>query len=793
MRFLFFLLLCSGAAGAQSLSGTVRHAEGFPLSQATIAVYRTGDSVALKYVLSDGVGFFTVSGLPAGPLRVVASFAGLSTKDTVVQAGAVPVALVLEPAGGLAAVTVRQGKALIEVQPDKLVFNVGQGITGAGGDALELLRKAPGVLVDPNDAISMNGKTGVRIYMDGRPSPLSVQELAALLRSLPASEVEAIEIISNPSSRYEAAGNAGIINIRLKRARSMGTNGSLNAGWSVGIYPKYNGSLTLNHRNRQVNIFGSYGVNGSRNESYLNLLRYQADSLFDQRSTTMGRPVGHNVKLGADWLINRRQTLGVLVNGNFSDYAYETRSRTPIAAQANKRVVQTLEAMSTGRRQRSHVSANLNYRFADTAGHVLTVDADGSYYQVEAAMQSDNRYVDERMALRSRSGFSNKTPVRIAFGAVQAVWEQKLGRGRITAGARATLAKTSNRFLFFNTVNGEPLLDSNRSNDFDYTENINAVFGQYNGAVQKWTWQLGLRVEHTASLGDLRARQTGADKTVRREYFSLFPSAGFTYQLHPSHQIGMSYGRRIDRPSYQDLNPFENRIDELTYQKGNPFLQPQFTDNLELRHTYRYKLTTTLGYSDVQDFFAAITDTIEGRRNFITQRNIARQRIYSLSTSLPFTLTKWWSGFASVGVSHNRYRAQFEPGKEIGIDNTVANLYQQHNFTLSKKWTAEVSSFYLSPYVWAGNYECRSIWNLDLGVQCKLMKEQASVKLSVTDVFQRMPWAGTSRLGSLLVVASGGWESRQVRLNFSYRFGNKEVKAARQRATGVEDLNKRVQ
>jgi outer membrane receptor protein involved in Fe transport len=376
---------------------------------------------------------------------------------------------------------------------------------------------------------------------------------------------------------------------------------------------------------------------------------------------------------------------------------------------------------------------------------------------------------------------------------MQASWEQKWTGGKLNIGWRSAWAKTDNVFSFFNEKNGQALLDEERSNRFDYTEDIHAAYAQFNKNRGKWSYQLGLRLEATTSLGDLTARNPMADQTVSRQYVNLFPSGGATYQLHPKHQLGLSFSRRIDRPSYQDLNPFENRIDELTYQKGNPFLRPQFTNNMEIKHSYQYKWNSSLSFSDVSDFFAAITDTIEGRRNFITQRNIAQQRIYSFNTSLPFKVASWWNVFASAGVNHSRYRAQFEPGKEIRINATVANLYQQHSLSINNKWSAEVSSFWLSPYVWAGTYECRSIWNIDAGVQRKILNEQGTIKLTVTDIFRRMPWQGVSRLGALRIEGAGGWESRLFRLNFTYRFGNKEVKNARQRNTGLDDLNRRVQ
>lgn len=194
----------------------------------------------------------------------------------------------------------------------------------------------------------------------------------------------------------------------------------------------------------------------------------------------------------------------------------------------------------------------------------------------------------------------------------------------------------------------------------------------------------------------------------------------------------------------------------MRYQKGNPFLRPQYSDKIELKHTYNYTLSTSLSYTDIRDYFASIADMIAGRRNFITQRNLAHQKVISLSVSHPFTLTKWWSGYANAGVNHSRYRAVFEQGKTIKLKATVANLYQQQTFALSKKWTAELSGFYLSPYVWGGTYECKSIWSLDAGVQRKILADQGLIKLSISYLFKRMSWTGISRFGGLIIDGGGG-------------------------------------
>jgi hypothetical protein len=225
---------------------------------------------------------------------------------------------------------------LLEVKADKMIVNVEGTINSVGSDALELLRKSPGVSVDKDDNLSLSGKNGVQVYIDGRPNPLSGQDLSSFLKSLNAAQIESIEIISNPSAKYEAAGNAGIINIRLKKNKSLGANGSVNAGWNIGTYAKYNAGLNFNYRNKKMNIFGNYGYNQSKNINDLSIYRSVADSLFDQASSIVMKNESNSFKAGVDYFLNSKSTIGVIVNGTLSNPTFNNKSSTPISYQPTK-------------------------------------------------------------------------------------------------------------------------------------------------------------------------------------------------------------------------------------------------------------------------------------------------------------------------------------------------------------------------------------------------------------------------------------------------------------------------
>jgi len=253
----------------------------------------------------------------------------------------------------------------------------------------------------------------------------------------------------------------------------------------------------------------------------------------------------------------------------------------------------------------------------------------------------------------------------------------------------------------------------------------------------------------------------------------------------------MTYSRRIDRPSYQSLNPFEFKLDEYTYQKGNTQLTPQYTNSFGITNTFNYKLTTGLNYSHVKDVFTQIIDTAERSKAFITQKNLATQDIVSLNISYPLQI-KWYSAFINTSSYYSHYKANFGAGRIVDIDVFAFNYFMQNSAKLGKGWTGEVSGFYNSPTISQGTFKTKGMWSMDMGLQKILMKGKANLKVSVSDVFQTMRPSLTSNFAGQVVKTNFSFESRQLKINFAYRFGSTQVKASRQRKTGLEDESKRV-
>lgn len=804
LYLLFTLLFHAGLLQAQgTISGNIRiEPNSEPAIGAAVVLLLHPDSVMVKGAVTNLNGMFEFSNLQVGTYRILATYLGYdnfyTNPITLPDASGalsytLPDITLTQQTQNLQAVTVVYKKPIIEVLPDKLVFNVQDNIAANGVNALELLRKSPGVVVDRNNNIILQGKEGVQIYIDGKPSPLSGQDLAIWLTNLSSLQIENIEIITNPSARFDAAGNAGIINIKLKKDRRFGTNATLSTGVAYGLHLKNDNSVTWNHRNKKVNVFGNYGNNFAKNESYMRLNRLQIDTIYNQLSIMYDSPRSHNFKTGADFFAHKYHTLGAVVSGFINQSSFNSQAQTDIAPFSTKLLNSVLVAQNKTDAQRKNMAFNLNYRFADTTGRSLGFDADYAFFRNSNKTFQPNYYktADQTQTLAQRL-YQMNTATNIDIYTLKADYEQPLVKGTLSAGAKFSLVKTNNDFDFYDVLNDAAQLNPNRSNQFIYSENINAVYLNYTRKWTKWQFQAGVRAEQTNSEGKLTAQQPNNNNNVNRHYLNFFPSGGLSYQVNSKNALSLNYSRRIERPTYQDLNPFQSKLDELTYEQGNAFLRPQYTHSVSVNHTFNYVLNTSLAYNHTKDFFTQITDTTEGNRNYISQQNLGSQQTASINISYPFQLLKWWGGFANLNAYTSQYLADFGMGKIIDERIQAFSVYMQHTFTITPKTTLELSGFYNSPSIWGGTFRNQRFWGVDVGWQQKVLADRGNLKLSITDVFQSMRWRGISNFAGLFVDAIGGWESRQVRVSFSYMLGNNQLKNDSQRKTGLDDEKKRV-
>jgi len=774
------------------LKGKVSTANHEPVAYATVSILQKSDSTLVKVSITDGDGKFSFAEIKAGEYLLRVTSVGYKEYIQEIKQNTDFQIVMEEDSQVLSEIQVTAKKPIIEILADKTVFNVEGTLSASGITGFDLLRKAPGVVIDNNENLIVEGKGGVQIYIDGKPSPLTGQDLANYLKTLQSSDVEAIEIITQPSSKYDAAGTAGIVNIRLKKNKNFGTNGTLTAGYAIGRFSKYNIGISLNNRNKKVNLYSNYSNQLSENYDFINLYRVQSNTIFDAQSSSISNDQSHNAKVGLDFYASSKSTFGLILNGNLNNSSSFNDSRTPIISQSTLETQQVLVAQSNSETDSYNFSGNLNYRFADTLGHSLNIDLDyGRYNNDRSNLQPNYYYNGSETTIQDEFIYFMITPVDIQIMSLKLDYEQNFLGGKLGVGFKSSLVDTDNTFEFYDVIDNDNILNDTRSNNFRYKENVNAAYFNFNKKWKKMNVQFGLRAEHTNSDGKLNSLQQNENERVKRNYLNLFPSGGLTYTLNPQNSLALTYSKRIERPNYRSLNPFEVQIDELSFSRGNPFLQPQYTDNIKLSHTFKYVLNTSLSYSKISNFTAQVTDAEGENRSVIQAQNIANQEVINLGISCPFDATKWWSVFLSLNASRSSFEAKDE--RYVAITQNNLSFYGQNNFTLPKGFQFEISGWYSSPSVWGGTYQTKSLGSLDIALQKKFLEDKLSIRLAVSDILFTSPWRGETRFANVYIRGNGGWESRQFRVNLSYLFGNNKMKSARNRNTGIEDENKRIE
>ncbi len=552
--------------------------------------------------------------------------------------------------------------------------------------------------------------------------------------------------------------------------------------------------MNLNHRNGKVNLYGNYNYNNSKNINSLSIYREISDTSFDQKGNLDSKTQTHNFKTGIDFYANKRNTFGIIVDGNFTNNDITNYGVTPVQVISSKTPVRTLIADNSSVMHNNNININGNYKYLDTSGHEVNFDANYGHYDNNNNQLQPNYYYDNANTLYNTAFYRMISPSIIDIVNAKVDYEQRFAGGKLEAGVKASNIKTTNDFQRYNVSNiatDAKTVDSFRSNKFIYKEQINAGYINFNKQLKNGImYQIGLRVENTDVTGNTSSVWTGYDSTFKRNYTDFFPSASLTFNKNPMKQWSLSYSRRIDRPAYQKLNPFEFKLDEYTYQKGNTNLTPQYTNVFSLSHTYHYALTTTLSYSHVKDMFAQLIDTTEKSKSFITNKNLATQDIINLSVSY-FYQKGIYSGFYSLNAFYSHYKADFGVNRIIDLDATVLNLYMQHTFNLGKNYKAELSGWGSTPQIAEGTLKSKTMGFVDVGVSKQIMKGKGNIKVAVSDVFNTMKWQGTSNFAGQSLTGTFKWESQQLKVNFTYRFGKTTVKSARQRETGAEDESKR--
>ena len=789
---------------------TVTNDQQTAIENATVELLRSKDSTIVKLALTDKTGLAEFENIQPGNylLRVsnVSYNAYLSAPFSVTAEQpviTVPSIRLQNKSTELGGVTVTSKKPFIQKLGDRIVVNVENSIVSAGSSAMDVLERSPGVNVDQNDNISLRGRSGVIIMIDGKPTAMTGADLANYLKGLPSAAIERIDLITNPSSKYDAAGNSGIIDIRMKKDQRFGTNGTLTAGYGQGVYPKTNAGTTFNYRDKKMNVFGNYNYAYRIGLNHLLLDRnfYTNQGVFNGQDLkdNYTKPVigSHTTRLGADFFPSKKTIIGFVVNGNFNHFKRTNdNNSTVIDDQHQKNSTFTTQARNND--HATNIVSNINLKhIIDSTGKELTADVDYGVYNSNSLSRIATQYYKlDGTALQPDYILDGDQAGKLKLFTVKSDYVNPLkNNAKLETGFKLSFVSADNDAKFRDVSSGTPQNDVNKTNRFYYKENNNAAYINFSKDFKKFDLQIGLRGEQT----NINTRQVNGDIRWDSSYFQLFPSLFFNYKQTDEKTWGVSVSRRIDRPGYSQLNPFLFLIDVTTYSTGSPGLLPQLTWSYEMSYTVK-SLSFTLGYSRTKNNqniaiarFSDVFPNIPSEDNVTVQIpiNIASSDYFGLTIAAPVRINKWWNMINNGNIYYEKFNGS------LGITQLNAGkpaLYMQSNntFTFKKGWTAEFNASVNT----GGQYGfmvARPQWGIGAGVQKQVMKNKGTVRFNITDIF----WTNLPKAVITYANYIEKWhayrETRVANLSFTYRFGNNKVQQARRRATGSEEERQRAQ
>lgn len=792
MKLIYLIILCflftqnlKAQPTKQTIKGIVKDAQNMLVAGAIIELASAGDTTLIQRKLSNNKGVFEFTNLAKGTyILTIKSIGNLSYKSGLIAADSshenivLPV-IFLTPttANNLKNVTVTIKRPLLEQDIDKTIVNVDAMISSATSNTLEVLEKTPGISISNNGEITLNGKSGVLVLIDGRATYMSAQDLAIYLKSLPGAMLDKIELMDNPPAKYDAAGSA-IINIRLKKNKTSGFTGNVSTSYSQGKFARTNDATNLNYHTKKINLFANLGY--TREKNYNNDL---FDRKFYSENETLTSSVdlknlqnysfnSTSLRFGADINATPKTSFGFIVNANVTP-RHGTLDYVSNSLDASKLLDSVGKGNTLGRDTRKNGEINLNYnhKFND-AGHELSADV--NYLNYKAHGKQDlltYTYLPDN-TITNTNAFYYDLPSAINIYSLKADYVHPIKKkASLEAGIKSSFVTNNNDSKYFNVAGSLHTQDYTQSNHFIYHENINAA---YINARKSWTrvgLQLGLRAENTR----LNGKQTGNDSIAgsyfEKSYTEIFPTAFVSYKLDSmgNNTLTASFSRRINRPNYQLLNPFLAFRDNYTYNTGNPLLLPQYQNRAEIKYQYKKYFGLNATYGQFKDVIFSTTEAV-GDIFINKPANIASGYMLVLASNVSLTPVKFWSINVNAFLAHAALKGVlYEEKFNNPLSMFRVNIMNQLSF--NKGWSAEVTAFYSGKDL-QGQIVAEPRYRVFTAAQKKIFKDKGSIKISIEDVFHS--WIQKDNSVSIKQATAYHYnesDTQRIGLAFTYRFG----------------------
>jgi iron complex outermembrane receptor protein len=770
---------CAQASGSSSVKGKILTENNSSPEAATVTLLTFPDSAIVKATICSKNGYFEFTGVKPGNYLILVHKIGYQRlytgqyKITGNKSTDLGIITIQPLNTQLKEVTITDKRDYIEVKPDKTVLNVDRSILAAGNSAFDILNTAPGVRIVDNQILLKGGQKAL-IAIDGKSlGYMNDEQLAEILKSYQSNMISQVELIENPSAKYDAAGGGGVINIILKKDKSLGFNGSVTENAAVGQDYKLSTAINLNYRAKKINFFGSYSFSDNKTIRSLDIDRLVDGAALDVNYNSTTALKNNNFNFGTDYSITAKQTIGADINGFHSQAGIDKGNTTNIinSGQPDTNII----THSHIDRAITNINYNLNYRgtFGRADKTALSADVDYSTYNRHSNELLEDKYYDATGPQPyADSLITDNSPSSINVRSEKVDFSQALSKtGTLSAGVKNSQVNSDNTIDFAEkgVADSAYVINAPLTDHFVYKERINAAYVTYNDKFGNTTLALGIRAEQTEAQGI----SYHPDHTVTSSYFDLLPNAQLTQQLDADNQLTLNYNRRISRPNYQDLNPFVAYIDQYSYSTGNPFLKPEYFNNYTISDLYKDKYKVSLILQVTQDFYVPIFQQNDTTKIYTTTTsNIGTRYEYEAQFQLPIDITQWWKVNLYLNTEYERYVYYADSAIKKTWDIEVQ---ADQNFTIAEGLKAELYSSWESP-TYYGIKQYKPQYVVNAGISKAILDNNGSIKLAVSDIFNTLSDRYTSNYLNLDLTGREKPGTRFVIATFSYRFGKKSVK-----------------
>ena len=779
---LLIAFICSISFG-QTFTGKVIDKQNQPISFANIVAKDKTNNSLITGVISDENGEFSINTKKKNVYLEI-SFVGFTTKKINPTKTTIGTIILEEDGQQLQEIVITARKKLIEQKVDRLVFNIENTVAGTGGTAIDALKSTPSVNVD-TDNLAIVGKGNVRVMINDRIVQLSGSELNAYLNTIASDDIKNIEVITTPPSKYDSEGNSGLINIVLKKSKENSWNNQIRTSYTQATYPLFNFGNTFNYNKNKVSLIASLNLTKGHTAQF-----NQFDIIYPSSSTVTNLDMKNKENMisgrfGLDYNVTKNATFGILYTSSNENEGINDGGKTLMNDGNGTYTINQGDAITTNKNH----SINAHYiQKLDTLGRKLFIDID--YFNFK---NSFDRSFSSEQFITNQNYFEaeNNTNQNIKNYSAKIDVEHPSKWANFSYGAKTTVTKTDSDVAFYNTSTGTPVFDPTQSNEFMYSENINAFYADMSKPLgKKWQTKIGFRFENTQTKGVSKTN----NQTDTNSYNKLFPSVFLGYNPSRENMFNFSYSKRIQRPSFERLNPFRFYINSISYQEGNPFLKPQISDNLEFKHIYKGKLISKAFVSYVDDGSFNIIEAEDGeqQRIVVTFDNFYTAYNYGLTETFLYNPTKWWNTTSQATLSKmdTHYKDGFNLDAEL-LSKWNFQLYNRNTFQLNKAKTiqAESTLIYASPQKLM-YFSVSEMISLDLGLKFSLLDKKLNCSLVVNDIFKRKATSVNTKTNGIDQTYYNYFDTQSVKFSLNYSFGNKKIKV-KQHNSGNEDEQNR--